>query len=103
MKYTVKKQLIRAALVAAIVATTVASPAATPASAGTGKRPNIVIILGDDLGFSDMGCFGGETAGYMATVNDSAPTDLRMDGFRISFTYGWHKIVEGQKRLKSGE
>lgn len=43
------------------------------------------------------------TAGYMATVNDSAPTDLKMDGFRISFTYGWHKIVEGQKRLKSGE
>jgi len=39
------------------------------------------------------------TAGYMATVNDSGPTDLRMDGFRISFTYGWHKIVEGQKRL----
>ena len=43
------------------------------------------------------------TAGYMATVNDSEPTDLQMDGFRISFTYGWHKIVEGQKRLKSQE
>jgi hypothetical protein len=43
------------------------------------------------------------TAGYMATVNDSQPTDLRMDGFRISFTYGWHPIVEGQKRLNSGE
>jgi hypothetical protein len=43
------------------------------------------------------------TAGYMATVNDSEPTDLRMDGFRISFTYGWHKIIEGQKRLKSEE
>ena len=43
------------------------------------------------------------TAGYMATVNDSQPTDLRMDGFRISLTYGWHKIVEGQKRLKSEE
>lgn len=43
------------------------------------------------------------TAGYMATVNDSDPGDLRMDGFRISFTYGWHKIVEGQKRLNSGE
>jgi hypothetical protein len=41
------------------------------------------------------------TAGYMTTINDSDPTDLRMDGFRISFTYGWHKIVEGQKRLKS--
>lgn len=41
------------------------------------------------------------TAGYMSTVNDSNPTDLRMDGFRISVSYGWHKIVEGQKRLKS--
>jgi hypothetical protein len=43
------------------------------------------------------------TAGYMATVNDSNPGDLQMDGFRISFTYGWHPIVEGQKRLKEGE
>jgi hypothetical protein len=40
------------------------------------------------------------TAGYIATVNDSDPADLQMDGFRISLTYGWHKIVEGQKRLK---
>jgi Putative MetA-pathway of phenol degradation len=43
----------------------------------------------------------GLTAGYMATVNDNDPGDLQMDGFRISLTYGWHKIVEGQKRLKS--
>jgi hypothetical protein len=43
------------------------------------------------------------TAGYMATVNDNGPGDLKLDGFRISITYGWHKIVEGQKRLKSEE
>jgi hypothetical protein len=43
------------------------------------------------------------TAGYMATVNDSDPGDLQIDGFRLSLTYGWHKIVEGQKRLKSAE
>jgi len=24
------------------------------------KRPNIVLIMGDDIGFSDIGCFGGE-------------------------------------------
>lgn len=41
------------------------------------------------------------TAGYMATVNDSEPTDLQMDGFRISLTYGWHKLVQGMNRLKS--
>jgi len=43
------------------------------------------------------------TAGYMATVDDSDPTDLQLNGFRLSLTYGWHKIVEGQKRLKSEE
>ena len=43
------------------------------------------------------------TAGYMATVNDNGPNDLKMDGFRISLTYGWHKMIEGQKRLKSEE
>ena len=43
----------------------------------------------------------GLTAGYMATVGDDGPGDLRMDGFRISLTFGWHRIVEGQKRLKS--
>ena len=63
MKITERKYPLCAALATALVAATVAtaaSPAASPASAGTGKRPNIVIILGDDLGFSDMGCFGGE-------------------------------------------
>lgn len=43
------------------------------------------------------------TASYMSTINDSGSQDLRMDGFRISLTYGWHKIVEGGKRLKGGE
>ena len=26
----------------------------------TAKRPNIITILVDDMGFSDLGCFGGE-------------------------------------------
>lgn len=24
------------------------------------KRPNFLVIVADDLGFSDLGCFGGE-------------------------------------------
>ncbi|MDP8243658.1 MAG: sulfatase-like hydrolase/transferase [Candidatus Hinthialibacter antarcticus] len=30
------------------------------ASAKTKDRPNIMVILVDDMGFSDPGCFGGE-------------------------------------------
>jgi hypothetical protein len=48
--------------------------------------------VNDNLGF---------TFGYMSTVNDSDPGDLQLDVFRVSLIYGWHKLVEGQKRLGS--
>jgi hypothetical protein len=41
------------------------------------------------------------TLGYKATVNDSAPGDMQMDGFMMSLVFGWHPLVEGMKRLKS--
>jgi len=31
-------------------------------AAGGAKRPNVVFILADDMGFSDLGCYGGEIA-----------------------------------------
>jgi hypothetical protein len=41
------------------------------------------------------------TVGYKSTVNDSAPEDLRMNSFMVSFVYGWHPLVEGMQRLKT--
>ena len=43
------------------------------------------------------------TFGYKSTVNDSAPGDLKMDSFMVTLVYGWHPLIEGSKRLKSGE
>ncbi len=60
MKIPSREHIVRTALTAGLVAVTLAAPAASPSTAGTGKRPNIVIILGDDLGFADMGAFGSE-------------------------------------------
>ncbi len=42
----------------------------------------------------------GLTFGYKSTVNDSAPTALRMDRFMVSLVVGWHPLIEGMGRLK---
>jgi arylsulfatase len=59
---------------AALAAGTIASAADAP------RRPNIVIILGDDLGFADMGAFGSE----IRTPNLDA---LAMGGVRFTNFY----------------
>lgn len=43
------------------------------------------------------------TGSYSSTINDSDPEDLNMDGFRISLIYGWHKLIEGMRRLNGNE
>lgn len=45
---------------------------ASAAEAEQGRRPNIVVILGDDLGFSDLGAFGSEikTPNFDALANE---------------------------------
>ena len=43
------------------------------------KRPNVVLILADDLGFSDIGCYGGEIS--TPNIDSLATTGVRLSQF----------------------
>jgi arylsulfatase len=60
---TVSRQaLLFLTVVASLAGRAPTANAAAPADAADGKRPNIIFILADDSGFSDIGCYGSEIA-----------------------------------------
>jgi hypothetical protein len=73
----------------------------------SGGKSSINGLAGEDLDMIGLGFTVGYqindnvqlTAGYMSSINDSAPTDLQMDAFKLSLVFGWHPLVEGMKRL----
>ena len=48
-------------------------------SAGKGKRPNIILMMADDMGFSDIGCYGGEIK--TPNLNELAEGGVRFTQF----------------------
>jgi arylsulfatase len=77
----------------AIVALVTAALLASRASAA--ERPNILLILADDLGFSDIGCYGGE----IATPNLDA---LARDGLRFRQFYNCARCCPSRACLMTG-
>ena len=55
---------------------------ASPAIAADKTRPNIVVLLADDWGFSDVGAFGGEIA--TPNLDDLARRGMRFSNFHVS-------------------
>ena len=43
------------------------------------------------------------TLTYTNIVNDADPEDLKMNSFRVTLIFGWHKLVEGMHRLKGND
>lgn len=59
------------------------------------KRPNIILILADDLGFSDLGCYGGE----IKTPNIDA---LAKNGLRFTQLYNSARCCPSRASLMTG-
>jgi arylsulfatase A-like enzyme len=59
------------------------------------ERPNIIVILVDDMGFSDLGCFGGE----IPTPNLDA---LAANGVRLSQFYNTARCCPTRASLLTG-
>lgn len=84
---TVRARL-RAALMIGSVAWAALGPCAssaapqTAAQAGTAKRPNILLIVADDLGYADLGAFGGEIS--TPTLDRLAADGVQLTNFHAS-------------------
>ena len=59
------------------------------------NKPNIVLIMADDLGFSDLGCYGGE-------INTPNLDALAADGIRFSQFYNTAKCHSSRVDLLTG-
>jgi arylsulfatase len=69
--------------------------ACTSVPSSTPRRPNIVLILADDLGYSDLGCYGGE----ISTPNLDR---LGKNGLRFSQFYNCARCCPTRASLLTG-
>jgi arylsulfatase len=76
------------AAVAVLLGATAASPAAPP-------RPNIVVILSDDIGYSDIGCYGSE-------IETPALDQLAAEGLRFTQFYNTGRCCPTRASLLTG-
>jgi arylsulfatase A-like enzyme len=86
----------------AVAERTAAAPRAqdaTPAASASGKRPNIVMIMTDDVGWGDLGCFGGGAMRGAPTPNLDR---MASEGMRFVNYYGQSSCTAGRASFITG-
>lgn len=73
------KKIVYLGSVVILIALTASTCAKKGEDPGRDVRPNIVVILADDMGFSDPGCFGGEI--HTPNINWLAENGVRFTNF----------------------
>jgi arylsulfatase len=87
--------MLKPALPFALPLATLLLPALPPARAAGPPRPNVLIIVADDMGYSDLGCYGGE----IATPNLNA---LARNGLRFTQFYNTARCWPTRAALLTG-
>ena len=65
------------------------------AKRAVGRRPNIILIMSDDMGFSDIGCYGGE-------IDTPNLNKLAANGLRFTQFYNTARCCPTRASLMSG-
>ncbi len=89
-KNTTRRQFLKAAGAAAA-----AAMLPTLSCAAQNKKPNILLIVGDDIGFSDIGCYGAE-------INTPNLDRLAANGMRFTQFYNMAKCNPTRSSLFTG-
>ena len=97
MKSVSRREFIKAtAGIAALVAGLALSSCVPPVgNLVPGKRPNIILIMADDMGFSDIGCYGSE-------IQTPVLDKLASDGVKFTQFYNAARCCPSRASLLTG-
>jgi arylsulfatase len=71
----------------------------------TSAKPNIIVIMGDDVGWSNLGCYGGDVMGVPTpNIDRLANQGLKLTSFyaQASCTAGRAAFITGQLPMRTG-
>jgi arylsulfatase A-like enzyme len=94
---TIRRNIIRIRIliIALLLAVFFTLRAVFDVSAAPQERPNIILILSDDMGWSDLGCFGGE-------INTPNLDSLAKNGLRFTQFYNFSRCCPTRACLLTG-
>ena len=91
-----KKAPAKAAPKSTAPAKTASKPGGKP---GTGKKPNILVIWGDDIGIANLSCYTHGLMGYKTPNIDR----LANEGLRFTDSYGEQSCTAGRSSFITGQ
>jgi arylsulfatase A-like enzyme len=90
-----RRGFLRALGMGAVVASVAGCRTTSRVSSRTARRPNILLIMSDDMGFSDLGCYGSE-------IDTPNLNSLAADGLRFTQFYNTARCCPTRASLMTG-